>query len=97
MILQPDQELLLKQQMLLQLEQARLAAVQGDPEMFDMALRQLYSVLDRFAGQGNQRADVLLAEIETMRGTEITAQLPDLATSISLIRQLAAVSAARVE
>tara|TARA_R110002072_G_scaffold136124_2_gene278118 strand:- start:79855 stop:80886 length:1032 start_codon:yes stop_codon:yes gene_type:complete len=96
-ILQPDQELLLKQQMLLQLEQARLAVVQGDPEMFDMALRQLYSVLDRFAGQGNQRADVLLAEIETMRGTEITAQLPDLATSISLIRQLAAVSAARVE
>ena len=96
-ILQPDQALLLKQQMLLQLEQARLAVVQGDPEMFDMALRQLYSVLDQFAGQGNQRTDVLLAEIATIRGTEITAQLPDLATSISLIRQLAAGSAARVE
>lgn len=95
--LQPDQELLLKQQMLLQLEQARLAVVQGNPEMFDVALRQLSSVLDRFAEQDNQRARALLAEIDTIRGAEITAQLPDLATSISLIRQLAASSAARVE
>jgi uroporphyrin-III C-methyltransferase len=92
--LQPDQEQLLKQQMMLQLEQARLAVVQADDGMYQQALRQLGSVITRYADEGNSRADALLAEIETLSQAQLSAQLPDLSVTASLINQLASASAA---
>ena len=92
--LQPDQEQLLKQQMMLQLEQARLAVVQADEAMYQQALRQLGNVITRYADEGNARADALLAEIETLSQAQLSAQLPDLSVTASLINQLASASAA---
>jgi uroporphyrin-3 C-methyltransferase len=96
-LLQPDQELLLKQQMYLQVEQARLAVVQGEQNLYDLALQQLAAALGRFTGTEHPRAQALLAEITTLRATPITAELPDLSASGSLVRQLAGSTAQRQE
>jgi len=96
-LLQPDQEQLLKQQMYLQVEQARLAVVQGEQNLYDLALQQLAAALGRFTGTEHPRAQALLAEITTLRATPITAELPDLSASGSLVRQLAGSTAQRQE
>jgi uroporphyrin-III C-methyltransferase len=96
-LLQPDQELLLKQQMYLQVEQARLAVVQGEQNLYDLALQQLAAALGRFTGTEHPRGQALLAEITTLRATPITAELPDLSASGSLVRQLAGSTAQRQE
>ncbi|ALO45116.1 uroporphyrinogen-III C-methyltransferase [Pseudohongiella spirulinae] len=92
--LQPDQEQLLKQQMMLQLEQARLAVVQADEAMYQQALRQLGNVITRYVDEGNPRAQAMLAELETLNQAQLSAELPDLSVTASLINQLASASAA---
>jgi len=87
--LQPDQEQLLKQQMLLQLEQARLAVVQGDQGMFQATLQQLSRLLERYLQHDNQITRQLLDSIEALTATTVEVELPDLATSVNLVRQLA--------
>ena len=91
--LMPDQELLIKQQMLLQIEQARLAVVQADEQMFRVTLDQLQAILQRYLNQDSAMAAQLLAELESLRAIEITATLPLLTDSLNLVRQLAADSA----
>lgn len=92
--LQPDQEQLLKQQMMLQLEQARLAVVQADESMYQQALRQLGNVINRYVDEGNPRAQAMLAELDTLNQAQLSAELPDLSVTASLINQLASASAA---
>lgn len=87
--LQPDQEQLLKQQMLLQLEQARLAVVQGDQGMYETTLQQLARLLERYLEADSQVTRQLLASIESLRATSVEVELPDLSTSANLVRQLA--------
>lgn len=87
--LQPDQEQLLKQQMLLQLEQARLAVVQGDQDMFVTTLEQLRTLLERYLERDNQTTRDLVAAIEELAATQVEVDVPNLATSVSLVRQLA--------
>lgn len=87
--LQPDQEQLLKQQMLLQLEQARLAVVQGDQGMFETTLQQLARLLERYLEQDSQITRQLLGSVESLLATSVEVELPDLSTSANLVRQLA--------
>ncbi len=91
--LMPDQELLIKQQMLLQLEQARLAVVQADEQMYQLTLDQLQTILDRYLNQDSSLAVQLVSELNAMRDITITTTLPSLADSANLVRQLAADSA----
>lgn len=91
--LMPDQEQLIKQQMLLLLEQARLAVVQVDEEMYQLTLDQLQQLLQRYLNQDSTVAMQLLSELESLRNIEITATLPSLTDSLNLVRQLAADSA----
>ena len=91
--LMPDQELLIKQQMLLQLEQARLAVVQADEKMYQLTLDQLQTILDRYLNQDSSLAVQLVSELNAMRDITITTTLPSLADSANLVRQLAADSA----
>lgn len=87
--LQPDQEQLLKQQMLLQLEQARLAVVQGDQGMFETTLQQLSRLLERYLEQDSQITRQLLGSVELLLEASVEVELPDLSTSANLVRQLA--------
>jgi len=91
--LMPDQEQLIKQQMLLLLEQARLAVVQVDEEMYQLTLDQLQRLLQRYLNQDSTATMQLLSELESLRNIEITTTLPSLTDSLNLVRQLAADSA----
>lgn len=91
--LMPDQEQLIKQQMLLLLEQARLAVVQADEAMYQLTLNQLERLMQRYLNQDSAVAAQILSEFESLRKTEITASLPSLADSLNLVRQLATDSA----
>lgn len=95
--LMPDQELLIKQQLLLQLEQARLAVVQADEGMYQVTLDQLQAIMQRYLDQDNPVAVQLLAGLSDLREVEVTTMLPSLTESASLVRQLAADSAGRGE
>lgn len=91
--LMPDQALLIKQQLLLQLEQARLAVVQADEGMYEVTLDQLQTIMDRYLIQDNPMAAQLLSDLAALRDVEITTTLPSLAESANRVRQLAADSA----
>lgn len=95
--LQPDQEQLLKQQMLLQIEQARLAVVQADQAMFQLALEQLASIINEYMNDESGQTRSLLSEIQRLHDVRITAELPSLDGSADLIRQLGASASGRVE
>lgn len=88
--LMPDQEQLVKQQMLLQLEQARLAVVQADAEMYQITLDQLQAIMQRYLNQDSAQAVQLVLELNAMRDVEVTTTLPTLTDSVNLVRQLAA-------
>ncbi|MDF1623688.1 MAG: uroporphyrinogen-III C-methyltransferase [Pseudohongiella nitratireducens] len=88
--LMPDQEQLVKQQMLLQLEQARLAVVQADAEMYQITLDQLQAIMQRYLNQDSAQAVQLVSELNAMRDVEVTTTLPTLTDSVNLVRQLAA-------
>jgi uroporphyrin-3 C-methyltransferase len=89
----PDQALLIKQQLLLQLEQARLAVVQADEGMYEVTLDQLQTIMDRYLIQDNPMAAQLLSDLAALRDVEITTTLPSLAESANRVRQLAVDSA----
>lgn len=88
--LPPDQESLLRHQLLLQLEQARLALMQADQALFEHALQQLANGLQRYFVQGNEQAAALLADVQALGAERIQPALPDISGTRALVEQLAA-------
>ena len=83
--------------MLLQIEQARLAVVQADQAMFQLALEQLASIINEYMNDESGQTRSLLSEIQRLHDVRITAELPSLDGSADLIRQLGASASGRVE
>ena len=86
--LPPDQETLIKQQIRLQFEQARMAVVQANQQLFEQSLQQVEAGLTRHFVQESEPARELLAEVERLRQQQIVPVLPELTGSLVLIDQL---------
>jgi uroporphyrin-III C-methyltransferase len=86
--LAPDQETMIKQQIRLQFEQARMAVVQTNQQLFVQSLQQVEAGLTRHFVQESEAARELLAEVERLRAQQIEPQLPELSGSLVLIEQL---------
>ena len=86
--LAPDQETTIKQQIRLQFEQARMAVVQTNQQLFVQSLQQVEAGLNRHFVQESEAARELLAEVERLRALHIAPQLPELRGSLVLIEQL---------
>lgn len=88
-ILPPQQETLFKQQLVMQLEQAQLAMLQGDQALYQQVLTQTLASLDRYFDQDNDRTRQLRADLEQLQAADVAVRLPDLSSTAELIRQLA--------
>lgn len=86
--LAPDQETMIKQQIRLQFEQARMAVVQTNQQLFVQSLQQVEAGLTRHFVYESEAARKLLAEVERLRAQQIEPQLPELSGSLVLIEQL---------
>lgn len=88
-----DQETLIKQQIALLFEQARIAILRSDQAQFDLMLQQAAAGVERHFAQDSELARELLADVERLRAQPVAPVLPDLSGTMALIDQLATSSA----
>jgi uroporphyrin-3 C-methyltransferase len=83
-----DQENLIKLQMRLLLDQARFAVIQADQQLFEDALQQVASVLQRYFMQESEIAIQLHDNVQALSVQSVQIDLPDLSATRALIEQL---------
>jgi uroporphyrin-3 C-methyltransferase len=83
-----DQENLIKLQMRLLLDQARFAVIQADQQLFEDALQQVASVLQRYFMQESEVAVQLHDNVQALSVQSVQIDLPDLSATRALIEQL---------
>ena len=83
-----DQENLIKLQMRLLLDQARFAAIQANQLLFEDALQQVASVLQRYFMQESEVAIQLHDNVQALSVQSVQIDLPDLSATRALIEQL---------
>lgn len=83
-----DQENLIKLQMRLLLDQARFAVIQSDQQLFEDALQQVASVLQRYFMQESEVAIQLHDNVQALSVQSVQIDLPDLSATRALIDQL---------
>jgi uroporphyrin-3 C-methyltransferase len=83
-----DQENLIKLQMRLLLDQARFAVIQADQQLFEDALQQVASVLQRYFMQESEVAIQLHDNVQALSVQSVQIDLPDLSATRALIEQL---------
>jgi uroporphyrin-3 C-methyltransferase len=86
--LPPDQESLLKLQLRLQFEQARLAVVQADQRLFEDALQQVAAGLQRYFMQESAVATRLHDDVQALAAQGVRGDLPDISATRALVEQL---------
>lgn len=88
-MLPAQQEVLVKRQLQLQLEQARLALIQGDQALYRLVLEQSLGLLNSHFSQDAERVQNVAREIERLSEFNTVVELPDLSASVQLLNQLA--------
>lgn len=88
-MLPAQQEVLVKRQIQLQLEQARLALIQGDQALYRLVLEQSLGLLNAHFSQDAERVQNVAREIERLSEFNTVVELPDLSASVQLLNQLA--------
>lgn len=83
-----DQQSLIKLQLRLQLEQARLAVVQADQRLFEDALQQVAAGLQRYFMQDSEAATRLHDNVQALAVERVQGEWPDLSTTRALVEQL---------
>jgi uroporphyrin-3 C-methyltransferase len=88
-MLPAQQEVLVKRQIQLQLEQARLALIQGDQALYRHVLEQSSGLLNAHFSRDAERVQNVAREIERLSEFDTAVELPDLSASVQLVNQLA--------
>ena len=83
-----DQESLIKLQLRLQLEQARLAVVQADQRLFEDSLQQVAAGLQRYFMQDSDAATGLHDDVQALAVERVQGEWPDLSATRALVDQL---------
>jgi uroporphyrin-3 C-methyltransferase len=93
-LLSPVQDWLIRKSIALQLQQAQLAALEGNAEVYKVALTEARAALAANLQGSNKEA--LLAQLETLAAAVLRAQPPTLAASIAALQQLQSAPAAGI-
>lgn len=89
-ILAPEQGDLIKQNLRLILEQAQLALLMRDNNLYQQTMAKTEEWFQRYAVTDSVKGRELMSEIDLLRAINIDPLLPDLSESLSLINQLVA-------
>ena len=87
-MLQPGQQLYLKQNLVSLLEQAQLALLQGEAAIYSNSLERSLVILSRASVTQDERWQTLAAELERLQGIDLSVAVPDISRSLNLVRQL---------
>lgn len=85
--LPPDAEFFLRNNIVLQLQSARLALLRGEPAIFQQTLDDTSSLLSDYFDLGSAQVTSALATIAEIRSHEFTTEMPDISASLQLLRQ----------
>lgn len=83
-----DQESLIKLQLRTQFEQARFAVIQADQRLFEDALQQVASGLQRYFMQDSEVATQLHDDVQALAAQSVQGELPDISATRALVEQL---------
>lgn len=87
-LLPPQQEAVLKQNLRLMLEQAQLSLLMAEPQVFEDSLTKGVQWTDRYFAIDTGAGRTLKVEMENLAATKITANRPNIAGSLELLRQI---------
>lgn len=85
-LLPPDQEFYLRQNLRMQLESARLAALQQDPASYQLALRQAQSWLQTYFDAERAGPKAVLEKLRAVENQPLTVDFPDISGSLRALR-----------
>ena len=88
MLISPDAEYFLRNNIALQLQSARLALLRGEQAIFEQNLNDTSALLDAFFDADNEQVSSAKVTISEVRAAVFTASVPDISGSLRLLRQL---------
>ena len=89
-LLPPDQSIYLRQNLRLQIESARLAALKRDTTNFRASLSQAESWLQRYFDTDKQAVNAALQNIRKLQALQLDPPLPDISGSLKALRRAGA-------
>ncbi|MBZ9539912.1 uroporphyrinogen-III C-methyltransferase [Modicisalibacter tunisiensis] len=85
-LITPQQESYLRQNVRLQLEQAQLALLQSDPQLYRASLDKARSLIQGYYDTGNQGVSSALDQLGSLGDKTIRPDLPDISASLQKLR-----------
>lgn len=86
-LLTPDAAQLVRSNLALQLQAARLALLRGERAIFEQSLDDAVALLEGYFETGSAQVDSALQTIGEIRGSMATVSPPDISESLQLLRQ----------
>jgi uroporphyrin-3 C-methyltransferase len=87
LLVAPDAEFFLRNNIALQLQAARLALLRGEQAIFEQALDDTSTLLDTYFDASSEQVASAKLTINEIRETVATTSAPDISGSLSLLRQ----------
>ncbi len=88
-LLAPKEEYFLRQNLLLKLESARLAALRRDAENYSGSLATATQWLDTYFDDADSNVTEMRYELESLASEDLATDLPDISGSLALLRRIA--------
>jgi uroporphyrin-3 C-methyltransferase len=85
--LTPDAAQLIRSNLALQLQAARLALLRGEQAIFDQSLDDAVALIGDYFDASSAQVDGALQTISEIRGSMVAVSPPDISESLRLIRQ----------
>lgn len=89
-LLPPEQQYFLRQNLRLQLEQAQLALLRGEPAVFEQSLERAGAWAQEYFVEDSAAVASLLEEVQALAGQPVRAELPDVSEPVRVLGQVRA-------
>ncbi|MEC9483212.1 MAG: uroporphyrinogen-III C-methyltransferase, partial [Halomonas sp.] len=89
-LMTPEQESYLRQNVRLQLEQAQLAVLQANPELYRASLEKAITLLEGYYDVEREDVQNLIATLRSLLDRTIRPELPDISASLQSLRDFMA-------
>ena len=85
-LLTPEQDQLIRQKMLMLIEQSKLALITGQPLIYQNSLKQTSDWLNRYFMLGGEASNELARELADLEGLSITPKMPNIHRSLDALK-----------
>lgn len=87
-LLAPEQEYFLRQNLILQLETARLAVLRSDGANFREAINDARAWTERYFDPGDRAVQAAVEQMDALAGERVRVNLPDISASLTAVREV---------